>query len=303
MVDRSSAEKRVPDVVFRLPDEQLALFLRHLWAAGGSVVCAGETHGCRVRFSTSSARLADDVAALLLRFGIVSRKRPVVPEAGGGARYTLDVDGRDHQLRYAKRIGGFGHQQDAIRDLRKIVGRKALSTSVDAVTAEVFGDVSVTMRETGTGPPEVVAPGGGGHRSPADHFSPTREVPAGYAKALNDRRLKRLTENDVLWDRVVGIDSLGESEVYDLSVPGDASFIGNGTVNHNSGAIEQDADVIMFIYRDEVYNPEDEASKGKAEILIRKQRNGPIGSCMLTFLGMYTRFENYSPEIMGGEFS
>jgi len=70
-----------------------------------------------------------------------------------------------------------------------------------------------------------------------------------------------------------------------------------------SGAIEQDADVIMFIYRDEVYNPDEEASKGKAEILIRKQRNGPIGSCMLTFLGMYTRFENYSPEIMGGEFS
>ena len=54
---------------------------------------------------------------------------------------------------------------------------------------------------------------------------------------------------------------------------------------------------------DEVYNPEEEASKGKAEILIRKQRNGPIGACMLTFLGMYTRFENYSPEIMGGEFS
>jgi len=70
-----------------------------------------------------------------------------------------------------------------------------------------------------------------------------------------------------------------------------------------SGAIEQDADVIMFIYRDEVYNPDDEESKGKAEILIRKQRNGPIGSCMLTFLGQYTRFENYSPEIRAGEFS
>jgi len=70
-----------------------------------------------------------------------------------------------------------------------------------------------------------------------------------------------------------------------------------------SGAIEQDADVIMFIYRDEVYNPDDEASKGKAEILIRKQRNGPIGSCMLTFLGIYTRFESFSPEIMGADFS
>ncbi len=70
-----------------------------------------------------------------------------------------------------------------------------------------------------------------------------------------------------------------------------------------SGAIEQDADVIMFIYRDEVYNPEDEASKGRAEILIRKQRNGPIGTVHLTFLGQYTRFENYSPEVMTGEFS
>ena len=70
-----------------------------------------------------------------------------------------------------------------------------------------------------------------------------------------------------------------------------------------SGAIEQDADVIMFIYRDEVYNPDDEQSKGKAEILIRKQRNGPIGTCVLTFLGKYTRFENYSPEVYSSEFS
>jgi len=60
-----------------------------------------------------------------------------------------------------------------------------------------------------------------------------------------------------------------------------------------SGAIEQDADVIIFIYRDEVYN-EESPDKGTAEILIRKQRNGPIGSVRLTFLGKYTRFENFT---------
>ncbi|MDD2767426.1 MAG: replicative DNA helicase [Methylococcus sp.] len=59
-----------------------------------------------------------------------------------------------------------------------------------------------------------------------------------------------------------------------------------------SGSIEQDADIIVFIYRDEVYNP-DSADKGTAEIIIAKQRNGPIGMVRMTFLGQYTRFENF----------
>jgi len=63
-----------------------------------------------------------------------------------------------------------------------------------------------------------------------------------------------------------------------------------------SGAIEQDADVIMFIYRDEVYNPET-PDKGIAEIILAKQRNGPVGRVKLTFLGEYTQFENYANPI------
>jgi len=67
-----------------------------------------------------------------------------------------------------------------------------------------------------------------------------------------------------------------------------------------SGSIEQDADVIMFIYRNEVYN-EDSPDKGKAEIIIGKQRNGPIGHVTLTFLGQYTRFENFAADLYADE--
>ena len=102
-----------------------------------------------------------------------------------------------------------------------------------------------------------------------------------------------LSANDLSWDRIVGLEPAGEEDVFDLTVPGNANWLADGIVSHNSGAIEQDADLILFIYRDEIYNPESQ-DKGIAEIIIGKQRNGPIGVVRLTFLGEFTRFENYA---------
>ena len=121
---------------------------------------------------------------------------------------------------------------------------------------------------------------------------------ASYAELLQSESLRRWAQSDLYWDRVVAVEPDGEEEVFDLTVPGPACWLADGVISHNSGAIEQDADLIMFIYRDEVYN-EESPDKGTAEIIVAKQRNGPIGTVRLTFLGKYTRFENYSPETAG----
>ncbi|HKH88673.1 MAG TPA: replicative DNA helicase [Acidimicrobiales bacterium] len=93
----------------------------------------------------------------------------------------------------------------------------------------------------------------------------------------------------VEWERVEEIRYVGEQEVFDAYVPGTHCFVANGVVAHNSGAIEQDADVVMFIYRDEVYNP-DSSDRGVAEILVAKHRNGPTGLAKLSFISNYARF-------------
>ena len=98
--------------------------------------------------------------------------------------------------------------------------------------------------------------------------------------------------NETSWDQISAIEPVGEEEVYDITVPGPASWIGNGgIVNHNSGSVEQDGDVVMFIYRDDVYNP-DSDKEGAAEVIVSKQRNGPTGTATLAFRREYTRFDN-----------
>jgi replicative DNA helicase len=134
-------------------------------------------------------------------------------------------------------------------------------------------------------------------------FAPSRRTAASYAVALEDAHLAAAADSDLFWDRVVSIEPAGEQEVFDLTVPGPACWLADGIISHNSGAIEQDADVVMFIYRDEVYNKdgdgddEFESNAGRAELLIRKHRNGPIDDINLVWQGQFARFMNYSPDL------
>ena len=108
-----------------------------------------------------------------------------------------------------------------------------------------------------------------------------------------------LASSDVYWDEIRSITADGVEQVYDLTVPGPANWLADGVVTHNSGSIEQDADMILLIYRPEVYDRENQLIKGVAEIDVVKHRNGEIGEFKLTFQGQFTRFVNHMPDGYG----
>jgi replicative DNA helicase len=106
---------------------------------------------------------------------------------------------------------------------------------------------------------------------------------------VNSQDIQDLAKSDLYWDKIVFIRAEGATEVYDLTVPMHHNFVANDIVVHNS--IEQDADLVMMIYRDEYYNP-DTPDRGITEVSIVKHRNGPVGTIKLLFNPELTRFES-----------
>jgi replicative DNA helicase len=123
----------------------------------------------------------------------------------------------------------------------------------------------------------------------ASHFrsSPSRSVLSSYACVLDAPDLQEGADSDVYWDEISSIEADGETHVFDMTVSQTHNFVADGIIVHNS--IEQDSDMVMFIYRDEVYNPESDA-RGEAELIVAKHRNGPTGMVRLAFMNQYTKF-------------
>jgi replicative DNA helicase len=118
----------------------------------------------------------------------------------------------------------------------------------------------------------------------------SREHAARLGEVPGVNKTNTLADGEVCWDSIASIEPVGTEEVFDLTVPGPHNFVANDFIVHNS--IEQDADVVAFIFREEVYKPEDPELEGVAEIIIRKQRNGPTGTLKMAFLKSSTRFES-----------
>jgi replicative DNA helicase len=296
-----SGQKFVPDPVFALPLPRVALFIRHLWATDGSFSLSRTGPPVRLYYGSSSRRLVDDVQRLLLRFGIQTRLT-TVQESTGRPGYQLRIDGAEHQRRFLSEIGIHGRRGERVAAALELLHAVVSNPNVDTIPWEVRPVITEAMEVAGLS-----------HRQLADRIgeaycgsyllgceSRPRSSSRGridrIAEATGSKQLADLATSDVLWDRIVSIEPLGEEDVYDATVLGTHNFIANGVILHNS--LEQDSDVVMFLYRDEVYNRES-PDRGAADLIIAKHRAGPIGEARLVFRGQYARFDNAAPRSLG----
>ena len=284
---RRSHEKFVPSEVFSLPKRQIALFLRHLWATDGSIQIRSGGRGGQIYYATTSRRLADDVARLLLRFGINARIR-VARKTGYRDGYHVDISGGADQKVFLRRINAHGARGQVGAELLAILEAISQNTNRDTVPKEVWGRVREVMAEKGMTHREFQASLGTQYcGSTLWKSAPSRERLTRVAAVLDDGDLELLATNDVYWDEIISIQSLGEMDVFDAEVLGTHNFIADGVAVHNS--LEQDADMVVLLHREDAYEKESPRA-GEADFIVAKHRNGPTATVTVAFQGHYSRF-------------
>jgi replicative DNA helicase len=286
-----SYEKYIPRKVFAQPAESIAIFLRHLWSTDGCIhLSHGKDDFINIYYGTSSAILAQHVQSLLLRLSI-NAKVSRIPQTGKGRdQYHVRVSGKPEIESFLKQIGGLGekkkqHQAAIIEHL----AQRQAKTNRDIIPYGVWDILEAVTIQTAvmvsTQRHKVLAKAYPESKGFMRNFN--RERAAQVALLIQSECLAKLAYSDVYWDEINAIDAIGDIDVYDITVKNMGNFVANDYFVHNS--IEQDADIVMFIYREDVYNPETER-KNIADIIVAKHRNGPVGDVSLYFQASHTRF-------------
>ncbi|WP_433600212.1 replicative DNA helicase [Nocardia sp. CA-135953] len=278
-----SYEKFIPQQVFALPNDQIALFVRHLWATDGSVRWDAKGRQPRVYYASTSRRLIDDLAQLLLRLGVHGRIKRV-PEAGYRDCWHLTVDGADNQSIFLRDIG--------VQDARRRAAESALTElepmARNTIPKEVWTKVRGLLSATEMTHREFSAAMGSRFCGSAMwKHAPSRARLARVAAVLDDADIEMLATNDVFWDKVIEITSLGEQDVYDGTVPGTHNFVAQGISAHNS--LEQDADMVILLHRPDAFERDDPRG-GEADLIVGKHRNGPTATITVAHQLHLSRF-------------
>jgi replicative DNA helicase len=286
---RRSYEKFVPEAVFRAPNDQVALFLRHLWATDGSVRWDAKVGQGRIYYASTSRRLIDDVAGLLLRVGVFARIKRA-PKLGYRDRWHLHIYGAQNQVRFLQIAGVHGEKAVAARKVLSQLEGIVRNPNLDTVPTEVWTRIrNLLSSKKMTHRQFASAMGIQFCGSTLWKHSPSRARLHRAAALLDDQDIHALATSDVYWDTVVEITRLGEQDVYDGTVSGTHNFVADGIVAHNS--LEQDADMVILLHRPDAFERDDPRG-GEADFILAKHRNGPTKTVTVAHQLHLSRFTN-----------
>lgn len=292
--------KRAPAFLFEEPADVIAGFLRGLFHADGTLTRRATTTVV-AKLATVSEGLAHDAAALLLRLGILASVRSD-PQRGGGLRrgdhcceriFTVSISDRAQVARFMALVGFLAGKQE--RAASKLVAVKQNEAGQLDRLPFAVNDYVTRLKCEGSLSWEHL-----GWRDQGKRMSRERARRIGAALG-GDAGLERWAHSDILWDEVKSIEPTGSTvEVYDLSVAGLHNYCVDDIVTHNSGEIEQDADVILFLHRPHQYDSK--ADPTIVDAIIAKARNGPPGMTTLRWDGARVRFldMNATPSLWDG---
>jgi replicative DNA helicase len=245
-----------------------------------------------VRLSTISESLARGVQHLLLRFGINAILKVDSRNIGGfptatSCIWTLALMERAAVCEFVDTIGFLAEKH--ARALEKVIWEKANDASqFDRIPMRVNERVRSLRSQRGLSHAAV------GWRDQGKAMS--RATCAQLAVRLDDQILAGLAYSDILWDPIVSIEPTGTELVYDLTVGDLHNFVVDDLLTHNSGAIEQEADIVTFLYRDAYYNKETSPEPDLTELIFAKHRNGRVGTVKLRFRPEHTLFQPYGDD-------
>jgi replicative DNA helicase len=288
-----SHEKFVPNQVFALPNDQVALFLRHLWSTDGSVRWDAKVGQGRIYYASTSRPLIDGVQQLLSRLGVqswIAKTRKV----GYRECWFLYVEWAENQIKFLTKVGIYGARGVKAKQVLDALTLRARRPGRDTVPLQVCQKVHARLADMKMTPRELaLAIGPESHGSAMWNKAPGRARLHRAASVLDDRELHDLATSDVFWDRVVEITGIGKRDVYDATVPGTNNFVVEGISAHNS--LEQDSDVVILLHRPDAFERDDPRG-GEADLILAKHRNGPTKTVTVAHQLHLSRFANMAKQ-------
>ncbi len=237
---KNALEKQIPKVVFTLTKEHISLFLNRLFACDGTAYISREGQDKQfpvIAYASSSKALISDVQHLLLRFGILSKVRTKNIKYKGGLKqsFELEITNSEDIVQFCQQIGIFGKEQ-AVQQVYQLALQRQTQNNFtkDTLPVEVWDAIKQYKGEMSWAQLHRLMGLPASHNLHVGKRNPKRSTVMKIAQALQCQELMDLAVSDIFWDKIVAIKSMGQKQVYDLTIASTHNFVANDFFVHNT---------------------------------------------------------------------